>query len=155
MRERTSGQKSSESISSHIVNVVQSPVRQGCPLLQPQVSADEQLSSRDRRRMLHIGQALHHHCGHPLRKHKERIFLALFGTLTETGLDRPDVLLKLPGCTVMPAYTLERNCGSLSVIATVSVGHILKPTIWLQGECKHIVQYVWIKLNMIYSTLAG
>lgn len=62
--------KDHKSVSSHIVNVVQSPMRQGCPLLQPQVSTDEQFSSRDRRRVLRIGQALHHHCGHPLQKHK-------------------------------------------------------------------------------------
>ena len=62
-------------MSSHVVNVVQSPVRQRRPLLQPQVSADEQLSGGYRRRVLHKSQALHHNCGHPLGKKTNNMFL--------------------------------------------------------------------------------
>ena len=79
----------SESVSTHVVNVVQSPVRQGGPLHQPQVSTDEQLSSGDRRRVLHISKALHHHCGHALGKHNNIISFTLAGTLTKAGLDGP------------------------------------------------------------------
>lgn len=53
---------------AHIVNVVQPPVRQGGLLLQLQVSTNEQLHSRDGKRVLHKGQALHHNCGHPLEE---------------------------------------------------------------------------------------
>ncbi|KAF3854335.1 hypothetical protein F7725_022390, partial [Dissostichus mawsoni] len=78
-RKTSSGQseRDSESVCSHIVNVVDPPVRQGGPLLQLQVPADEQLSSGDRGGVLHIRQALHHHCGHPLEKHKETILFTL------------------------------------------------------------------------------
>lgn len=51
---------------THIVNVVQSSMGQRCPLLQPQVSVNEELGSGDGGRVLHVGQTLHHHCRHPL-----------------------------------------------------------------------------------------
>lgn len=50
----------------HVVDAVQPPVGQRRPLLQPQVPAEEQLGCGDRRGLLHVGQALHHHSGHPL-----------------------------------------------------------------------------------------
>lgn len=58
---------------THVVNVVESSVWQRCPLLQPQVSADEELGSRHGGRVLHVGQALHHHSGHSLAKHRKAV----------------------------------------------------------------------------------
>lgn len=40
---------------AHIVNVEQTTMWQGRSLLQPQVSTDEKLGSRDRGGMLHVG----------------------------------------------------------------------------------------------------
>lgn len=55
-------------VLTHIVNVVQSAMGQRCLLLQPQVPVNEELGSRDGGRVLHVGQTLHHHCGHPLHE---------------------------------------------------------------------------------------
>lgn len=60
--EEMDGAKDNQSVSTHIVNVVQSSVWKGGLLPQPEVSADEQLSTGDGGRVLQVGQALHHHC---------------------------------------------------------------------------------------------
>lgn len=66
-------EKGGDPVSSYIINIVEPPVRQRRSLLQPQVSADEQLSSGDRRGVLHVCQTLHHHGGHPLGKQQQQI----------------------------------------------------------------------------------
>lgn len=102
-------------------------MRQGCPLLQPQVSTDEQFSSRDRRRVLHIGQALHHHCGHPLEKHKGKICFVLVGIL-------PDDSVQMAVSAAMLAYTQDRS--------------------WLIPEAMQAHCTAAIELKLIYSTMA-
>lgn len=68
-------EKGGDPVSSYIINIVEPPVRQRRSLLQPQVSADEQLSSGDRRGVLHVCQTLHHHGGHPLGKQQQQQIL--------------------------------------------------------------------------------
>lgn len=79
-------------VLAHIVNVVQSSMGQRCPLLQPQVSVNVELGSRDGGRVLHVGQTLHHHCRHPLHENRKH-------NKTQKGLQR--------GCSFNPVNTLH------------------------------------------------
>lgn len=70
------------SVSSHIIDIVEPSVGQGGPLLQPQVPANKEFGSRDRRGELHECQTLHHDCGHSLKKKSTSLRCSLAGTFT-------------------------------------------------------------------------
>lgn len=71
-KKRDRRKKCSVQVLTHVVNAVQSSMGQRCPLLQPQVSVNEELGSGDGGRVLRVGQTLHHHCGHSLYEKKKQ-----------------------------------------------------------------------------------